>query len=273
MPDSLHVAVIGASVSGLVTARELLRESHRVTVFEKSDQLGGTWVYDGRVEEGDCLDLDPSRTIFHSSIYASLRTNLPRPLMGFSDFKLEDKSYGDPRSFPGHAEVLKFLQDFTNEFGVTEVIRFNSEVLRVEPQDNNVFVVEWRTTEGGSEEAVFDAVVVCNGHHTEPRVADDVPGIEEWSGKQVHSHNYRIPEPYQDQVVVVIGSGASAFDISREIATTAKEVHLSLRSKDVKPTRLDGYENIWQHIMIKRVFDDGRVEFQDVTIPTKPGIP
>ncbi|KAM0049561.1 putative flavin monooxygenase, FAD/NAD(P)-binding domain superfamily [Helianthus debilis subsp. tardiflorus] len=262
MTNSLNVAVIGAGVAGLTTARELLRENHRVTVFEKSGQIGGTWVYDNRVEVDDCLHLNPNRTVVHSSIYKSLRTNLPRQLMGFSDFSLEEKTYGDPRLFPGHEEVLKFLKDFANEFGVGEVIRFNSEVVRVESRGGE-FVVEWKTTEGGLVEEDFDAVVVCNGHHTEPRVADDVPGIEEWSRKQLHSHNYRIPEPYRDQIVVVIGSGASAFDISREIASTAKEVHLSSRSSDVKVTRLDGYENIWQHMMIKRVFNDRTIEFQD----------
>ena len=96
--------------------------------------------------------------------------------MGFSDFSLEDKTYGDPRMFPGHEEVLKFLEDFANVFGVTKVIRFNSEVVRVEKIDSK-FVVEWRTMEAGSKEEVFDAVVVCNGHHTEPRVADDIPGM------------------------------------------------------------------------------------------------
>ncbi|KAI3795347.1 hypothetical protein L1987_37999 [Smallanthus sonchifolius] len=94
--------------------------------------------------------------------------------MSFSDFSFEDKSYGDPRMFPGHEEVLKFLQAFANEFGVSEVIRFNSEVVRVDSRDGE-FLVEWRTMEVGLTEEVFDAVVVCNGHYTEPRVANDVP--------------------------------------------------------------------------------------------------
>ncbi|KAJ0448008.1 putative flavin monooxygenase, FAD/NAD(P)-binding domain superfamily [Helianthus annuus] len=65
------------------------------------------------------------------------------------------------------------------------------------------------------------------------------------------------------KVVVVIGSGPSANDISREISTIAKEVHLSSRSSDIKVSRLEGHKNIWQHTKIKRVFDDGKVEFQD----------
>ncbi|KAD4981780.1 hypothetical protein E3N88_18451 [Mikania micrantha] len=262
MTNSLNVAVIGAGISGLLTSRELLRQNHRITVFEKSNQIGGTWVYDDRVEVDGCLLVDPNRSVVHSSLYSSLRTNLPRPLMSFIDYSFEDRSYGDPRMFPGHKEVLRFLQGFANEFGVTELIRFNSEVVRLESR-NGGFVVEWQTTKVGSAEEMFDAVVVCIGHYTEPRVANDVPGIEEWSRKQLHSHNYRVPEPYQDQVVVVIGSGPSAFDISREIATTAKEVHLSSRSSNVKVSMVDGYQNMWQHMKIKRVFDDGTVVFQD----------
>ncbi|GFY92651.1 flavin-binding monooxygenase family protein [Actinidia rufa] len=210
----MKVAVIGAGATGLIAARELQSEGHRAVVFERKNQLGGTWVYDSRVE-ADPLSLDPSREVVISSLYFSLRTNLPRHLMG--------------------------------DFGLGELIRFGAEVVRVERVDSgkDQWVVESRTSEVSSEE-FFEAVVVCNGHHTEPRVAF-LPGIEKWPGRQVHSHNYRHPEPYQNQVVVMIGNGPSAYDISREIATVAKEVHLSSRSPDVKVSRLGNHHNIWQH--------------------------
>ncbi|KAL2521957.1 hypothetical protein Fot_25880 [Forsythia ovata] len=57
------MAVIGAGVAGLAAARELRREGQKVVVvYEKSDQLGRTWVYDPRVES-DPLGLDPNREI------------------------------------------------------------------------------------------------------------------------------------------------------------------------------------------------------------------
>lgn len=260
MTTSLKVAVIGAGISGLLAVRELQREAHRVVVFEKSQRLGGTWVYDPRVE-ADHLDLNPDRETVHSSLYYSLRTNLPRLAMGFSDYSLEAREYGDPRNFPGHEEVLKFLEDFATEFRLTELIRFNTEVVRVE-LGNDEWVVESKTC-GSNSEQVFDAVVVCSGHHTEPRVATDIPGIDKWPRKQVHSHNYRVPEPFRDQIVVIIGSGPSAVDISRDIAKVAKEVHLSSRSPDVKVAKLDRYNNVWQHSKINYVYEDGRVAFLD----------
>ncbi|KAJ0962050.1 hypothetical protein J5N97_029878 [Dioscorea zingiberensis] len=88
-------------------------------------------------------------------------------------------------------------------------------------------------------------------------------GIEKWRGKQMHSHNYRIPEPFRDQVVIVIGMGPSSLDISREISKVAKEVHIASRAKDTIVGKLDCHDNIWQHKMIKAVHEDCEVEFDD----------
>ncbi|KAM0072481.1 putative flavin monooxygenase, FAD/NAD(P)-binding domain superfamily [Helianthus debilis subsp. tardiflorus] len=262
MTGSLKVAVIGAGVAGLVAARELQRENLQVVVFEKSHQLGGTWAYDARVES-DPLGIDPNRDAVHSSTYKSLKTNVPRALMSFTDFKFSEKVYGDPRMYPGHEEVLKFLTDFASHFELTKLIRFNTLVTRVEVVDSDItdFVVE-SNTNGVMSVEVFNAVVVCNGHNTQPQLATDIPGIQTWSRKQMHSHNYRVPEPFRDQVVVVIGSGASAVDISREIAMVAKEVHMSSRSPLVKVGKSDKFNNMWQHSKIEYISKEGSVSFQ-----------
>ncbi|GMH00606.1 hypothetical protein Nepgr_002445 [Nepenthes gracilis] len=260
MVRSLTVAVIGAGVAGLLAARELQREGHRVVVYEKSSKLGGLWAYDPRVES-DELGLDPGREIVHGSIYLSLRTNLPRELMSFSDFRLTEREYGDPRTFPGHKEVLSFLEDFAREFGLIELIRFKTEVVRVE-RVGRQWVVETIRADGESLDQAFEAVVVCNGHCTVPRLAE-IPGLEKWRGKQTHSHNYRVPEPFRDQVIIVIGNGASAYDISRDISKVAKEVHLSSRSPNANLSKLDIFPNIWQHSEIACVNEDGTVAFED----------
>ena len=79
----------------------------------------------------------------------------------------------------------------------------------------------------------FDAVVVCNGHYSEPRVPR-FPGHETWPGLQMHSHNYREPEgpgafSFRGKRVVVLGAAASGEDLSREIASVAAEVILASR--------------------------------------------
>nr|XP_027070952.1 flavin-containing monooxygenase FMO GS-OX2-like isoform X2 [Coffea arabica]XP_027072111.1 flavin-containing monooxygenase FMO GS-OX2-like [Coffea arabica] len=208
----LKVAVIGAGVSGLLTARELQKEGQQIVVYEKSNQIGGLWVYDPEVET-DPLGLDPNRRIVHSSIYDSLRTNLPTQLMEFTDYS------------------------FTIEKNVVSV-----------KQKNGMWVVESKTNgdDQFKKEEHFDMVVVCNGHNTQPKLVN-APGIKKWPGKQIHSHNYRVPEPYKDQVVVVIGHGPSGFDIAFDIAKVAKEVHVSSRCPQVEVRKLETYKNVWQH--------------------------
>nr|DAD47834.1 TPA_asm: hypothetical protein HUJ06_017771 [Nelumbo nucifera] len=259
--SSRKVAVIGAGAAGLVAARELRREGHNVVVFERSDRVGGTWVYDANVES-DPMGLHPSRAIIHSSLYDSLRTNLPRQVMGFLDFPfvVRDGKDRDPRRFPGHREVLLYLEDFARHFELTGLIRFDTEVFHIGLVEEGKWILRSRKRTRTDTDAqddlwieageIYDAVVVCNGHYTEPRIAE-IPGVETWPGKQMHSHNYRIPEPFRDQVVVLIGSSASAVDISMDIAVVAKEVHISSRSATPGEIgKLAGYDNMWLHSMV-----------------------
>lgn len=50
---------------------------------------------------------DPKRRKVHSSMYANLRTNLPREVMAYTDFPFDDLQgrSQDSRRFPSHAEV------------------------------------------------------------------------------------------------------------------------------------------------------------------------
>ena len=61
-------AVIGAGAAGLVTARELLKEGHQVTVFEQNDTIGGIWNFQEECETDDLLGRNPHRKRVHSSM-------------------------------------------------------------------------------------------------------------------------------------------------------------------------------------------------------------
>ncbi|CAL5187620.1 unnamed protein product [Lathyrus oleraceus] len=259
-----HVAVIGAGAGGLVAARELRREGHQVVVFDRGDQLGGSWVYTAEVES-DPIGKDPKRRIVHSSLYNSLRTNLPRESMGFRDypFRRKEGKERDSRRFPSHIEVLKYLQDFAADFEINDSVRLQTEVVYAGLDEGGKWTVRSRSIENDCVDEIYDAVVVCNGHYFQPRLPH-ITGISSWPGKQMHSHNYRTPEPFQDQVVVLIGGAASGVDICRDVATVAKEVHVAARSvEEDKLGKLPGHDNIWLHSMIDRVHEDGTVVFLD----------
>ncbi|XP_047083431.1 flavin-containing monooxygenase FMO GS-OX-like 2 [Lolium rigidum] len=259
-----RVAVIGAGAAGLVAARELRREGHDPVVFERAAGVGGVWLYDS------AASADPlGAGGVHSSLYASLRTNIPRECMGFFDFPfVSDESAGDPRRYPGHEEVLRYLEAFAQRFDLHGLVRLETEVVRVRRDDASAgWKVSYCSTKlagAGSdelEEEVFDAVVVCNGHYAEPRLA--VAGIDGWPGKQMHSHSYRKPEPFHDQVVVIIGYNPSGMDISRDIAGVAKEVHVSIRSAPYGLQSTTAKANLLLHSMIECAEEDGTIVFQD----------
>ncbi len=218
----MNVAVIGAGAAGLATAHELLAAGHRVAVFEQSRQVGGLWAYTDATED-DPLGLRPSRRI-HSSLYASMHTNLPRDLMAFDGCPFGDADGAPPTScrparmrYPHHARVFDYLQRFAVDAGVARHVRFGHRVKRVDLRRR------WRV-DGES----FDAVAVCNGHFSEPRVPA-LPGLEQFPGMVLHSHNYRRPDSFAGLRVVVLGSSVSGGDLSREIAEVAAEVHFSGR--------------------------------------------
>lgn len=54
----------------------------------------------------------------------------------------------------------------------------------------------------------FDAVMICNGHYFEPRIPN-ISGQDVFAGKQIHSHDYRVPEVFDGKKVVVLGAGPS----------------------------------------------------------------
>ena len=212
-----RVAVIGAGPAGLVSAREALRQGCDVTVFESGADVGGVWVHSASVED-DPLGEASVQTV-HSSLYDSLTTNIPRDLMAYSDFTFDSAGGGEddwPR-FPHHTCVRRYLDRFADRFDIRRHILFNEAVRRVVNQ-----AASWQiTTDHGVSE--HDAVMVCNGHYAKPRVPL-LPGIEQFDGQLIHSHNYRNPDSFAGKRVLIWGTSASGLDISAEVAEVADHV-------------------------------------------------
>ncbi|MGK0469655.1 MAG: cation diffusion facilitator CzcD-associated flavoprotein CzcO [Candidatus Azotimanducaceae bacterium] len=216
----MKVAVIGAGAAGLVTGREFRDAGHEVRLFEQGKRLGGIWAYESSVED-DLLGLNPSTPIY-SSIYDNLRTNLPSDLMAFIDYPFDEAGGGQaewPR-YPHHSCVLTYLQNFARNFELESLVSFESKVESAVPEQNGQ---SWRITVSSGEIAQFDAVAVCSGHFSKPRLLP-ITGADKFAGPRIHSHNYRRPGTFSGQRVAVIGTGASGADIVQALATQAKEV-------------------------------------------------
>eukprot|EP00892_Ulva_mutabilis_P007448 jgi/Ulvmu1/5075/UM021_0092.1 len=283
--SSCDVAVVGAGPAGIVTARELQREGHNVTVFEKMPDIGGVWLED-QLTHSDQDGMGFQRREVHSSLYHSLRTNLPRELMGFSDFPFLPKYMQgrsvDARRFPHHTEVQQYLYAFVDHYNIRPLVRFNTLVTSIRPsagstaehshRKTNWQVVTVSAAAAGSgkveeTEGVYDAVVVANGHYSVPRIVQ-LDGLDIFPARIEHSHLYRRPEPYSGKRVLLVGTHTSGEDVAWDLAPCAAQVVMSGKKwiKDelarmVAPFGKKG--NMLRRPWVSKLHEDGKVEFED----------
>ncbi|XP_074322936.1 flavin-containing monooxygenase FMO GS-OX-like 8 [Apium graveolens] len=268
--QSKNVCVIGAGPSGLVAAIEIRKEGHNVVVIEQNNDIGGQWLYNPSVEAEDPLGRCSTLKV-HSSVYDSLRLHTPRETMGFSDFPILVKN--DPRHFPGHREVFLYLQDFCEAFELREMIRFDTRVENVKMLNGGDQIgkdLSWvvKSIDNKNEmvvEELFDVVVVATGHYSHPRLPT-IKGIDDWRIKQLHSHVYRVPDPFLNEVVVVVGNSLTGLDIVMELLQVAKEVHSSSKSLDLSEGLskvISKHDTLHHHLEIDSLHEDGRVVLVD----------
>ena len=205
-----RTCVIGAGISGLNAGKALADAGVPYECFEASDRIGGNWAFG-----------NPNG---HSSAYRSLHIDTSKDLVSFRDFPM-DASYPD---FPHHTQIKEYLERYAEAFGLKENITFETEVEHARRLDGGGW--EIRTSDG--ETRHYDALVVGNGHHWDPRLPD-FPG--EFTGEWIHSHAYLSPtEPLhlRDKRILVVGIGNSAADITSELSqkTLGNDVVLSTRS-------------------------------------------
>ncbi|XP_053607588.1 senecionine N-oxygenase isoform X2 [Plodia interpunctella] len=258
-----RVCVIGAGAAGLCAARHLLVQEtvSEVDVLEQAAQLGGTWVYTEKV------GYDDFGLPIHTSMYKSLRTNLPKEVMGFPDFPVPESE----KSYLPAKEMLAFLQLYADKHGVTSHIKYNQHVQLVIPKAGpagelwDVSFKDLRT--GVSQTKEYDYIFVCNGHYNTPFIPS-IPGLKEYEGDVMHSHDYRVPEIFSNKRVLVIGAGPSGMDIALEITNVTDKVilshHLKEQPKTVFPDNLVQKPDVIKLEGRTAYFQDGSFEDVDV---------
>ncbi|KAG9483378.1 flavin-containing monooxygenase 5-like [Eleutherodactylus coqui] len=211
------VAVIGAGASGLTAIKCCLDEGLEPTCFEKSEDIGGLWRYKEH-SEGD-----------RASIYQSVIINTSKEMMCYSDYPI-------PEHFPNYmhnSKIMDYFQMYAREFDLLNHIQLKTAVCSIRRSPNFSTTGQWIVTtekEGKQEVSVFDAVMICTGHHTFPNLPlSSFPGIENFKGQYLHSRDYKFPDDFKNKRIVVIGIGNSGGDIAVELSRTAQQVFLSTR--------------------------------------------
>ncbi|XP_025112852.1 dimethylaniline monooxygenase [N-oxide-forming] 5-like isoform X2 [Pomacea canaliculata] len=91
--------------------------------------------------------------------------------------------------------------------------------------NESFFLIDHKNGETWSES--FDAVLVCTGHHAEKN-EPSFPGLSDFKGKVLHSHDYREPWEFVGKRILIIGIGNSGGDMAVELSRVG-QVFLSTR--------------------------------------------
>ena len=200
------MAVIGAGSSGIAATKALHERGILFDCFEKSDRVGGNWVFGNKNGM--------------SSAYRSLHINTSRDRMEYTDFPMP-KSYPD---FPHHTQIAAYFDAYVDRFGFRDRIAFETGVERAERAEDGTWTIALDT----GETRCYDALVVANGHHWDPRWPEP-PYPGSFDGEQLHAHHYIDNQPFRDRRVLVVGIGNSAMDIAVESSFVAARTILSSR--------------------------------------------
>lgn len=81
----------------------------------------------------------------------------------------------------------------------------------------------------------------CHRHFFKPQYPD-IPGLSSFSGKVIHSHDYREPEVFGGERVLVVGAGQSGRDIIIDLSMFCKNVYLCNRGPPLQTPFPDNVE-------------------------------
>ncbi len=182
---AFRCAVIGAGASGLAAAHRLRAAGVAVTVFEKNDDVGGTWL---------------------ENVYPGCRVDVPNQLYSFSFAQTNDWV----SRFSAQPDLLAYLQAMAKDLGLGECIRFRNEVTETRFDDGaGAWTLTVRAGDGTETTEVVDGIVCAVGQLNRPSFPA-LSGRERFAGPSFHSAAWDDTVELAGRRVAVIGTGASA---------------------------------------------------------------
>ena len=199
-----HYAVIGAGPAGLSAARNLQRFGVPFDGFEAHSDVGGLW------------DIHNPR----STVYESAHLISSKEMTEFAEYPMP----ADTPDYPDHAILGQYFRDFARHFKLYDHYRFGASVVGVWPEDASAQY--WLVQLDSGEIYRYRGVLIANGTLSEPN-RPDFRG--QFSGRLMHSSEYKSARVFEDQRVLIVGAGNSGCDIAVDALHRASRVDMSLR--------------------------------------------
>ncbi|MGB1949427.1 MAG: flavin-containing monooxygenase [Marinobacter sp.] len=193
--------IVGAGISGLATAIKLKKTGyHNFKIIEKASRVGGTW---------------------RENTYPGCGCDVPSSLYSYSFAPSSRWS----NLFAKQPEILDYLENVSDQFGITPLIEFNNELNRA-AWDNDAHL--WRL-DTSSGQYLSRTVVFATGPITESKIPP-IPGLDSFTGEMFHSARWNHDYDLTGKRIAVIGTGASAIQFVPRIQPLAGELHVFQRT-------------------------------------------
>jgi thioredoxin reductase len=194
--ERFEAIIIGAGPAGLATSRELKVRGVEHVVLERGDSVAHSWA-----NSYDSLTLHTGK---HMSGLPGMRLLRSAPL------------------FVSRAEFVRYLSDYAKRFELP--VRTGWNVRRVErlTGGEDRWLVRAATPNGDATISCRD-LIVATGIMANPRKPDIAGGdaFTRAGGQLIHSVDYRRPDEYVDNRILVVGVGNSGGEIASELARAA----------------------------------------------------
>ncbi len=198
--ERFDVVVIGAGVSGMAAAIRLRATGANVTVLEKNEDVGGTWL---------------------ENTYPGAGVDTPSYLYSLSFFERDWSTHFGKRD-----EVQGYLRDVAEHFGLRQMIRFRTEVAAADWDEAQQL---WKIVTTTGEHIRANVLVSAVGQLNRPKVPD-LPGLSDFHGRVFHSAQWPDDLDVTGQRVAIVGTGASAMQIVPAIADRVEQLTIFQRS-------------------------------------------
>jgi len=195
-----RVAIIGAGAGGLMAAIKLRGAGvEQVRVFEKENDLGGTW---------------------RDNTYPGLICDVPSHLYRYSFAPNPDWS----RTFSPGSEIYDYVRKVAEDNDAEEMMTYGSEVTRLEYTSGH-----WRVTTTQGDQGKFDVVISAVGILQHP-VYPDIEGLDSFGGACFHSARWNHDVSLDDKRIGIIGTGSTAVQIVGAVIDDVEKLTLFQRT-------------------------------------------
>ncbi len=200
-PD-LDVAIIGAGFGGLGAAIQLRQHGiDNFIVFDKAGGVGGTWWVNR---------------------YPGCACDVPSHLYSFSFAPNPNWT----RRYATRAEIQAYLTGLVTRFDLEGHISLNTEIVQATWSDETR---RWHLTNTSGRQWRARVLVPALGGLSRP-AWPDIPGLDSFSGQIVHSQQWDEHVEVSGRRVAVIGTGASAVQLTPHVARHAKRLAIYQRT-------------------------------------------